>query len=67
MNKDFNLKKDPSYHTGQLRSRINSAIKQLRDEADETKHPEAKTLPVIPVTGSGGAHKYFNNKTDTKF
>jgi hypothetical protein len=48
-----------------LRGRINQTIKHLRDEGEEVKHPQAKALPVIPVTG-GGTHKYFNNKSHDK-
>lgn len=63
MNKDFDLKDDRSYSYSDLRGRIETAIKQMREEADETQIPQSKRMPVIPVTGSGNSHKYFDNKT----
>jgi hypothetical protein len=61
--KDYDLKNDPHYHSGNLRGRIQKAIKQLRDDTEEVKRPSAKKLPIIPVTGSGKAHKYTENKS----
>jgi hypothetical protein len=69
MNKDFELKNGAGYHHGQLRGRINDAVKQLRDTGDELNQPYAKTLPMIPVTGGSGKlnpFKHYNNKSDTK-
>ncbi len=66
MNKDYDLKKDPGYgyDSRSLRGRINQAIKQVRDDAEELDVPQGKVMPVIPVTGTGASrHKYFNNKS----
>lgn len=63
MNKDFDLKKDQHYDSGNLRSRIQQAIKALRDATEEIYMPQAKVMPVIPVTGSGSQHKYLRNKS----
>jgi hypothetical protein len=63
MNKDFDLKKDPHYNPANLRARIDEGIKAVRDETEELDLPQAKTMPFIPVTGSGKKHKYFNNKS----
>lgn len=67
MNKDFDLKKDPHYNPENLRARIDSGIKAIRDETEELRQPQAKVLPFIPVTGSGDAHKYFNNKSPRSY
>jgi hypothetical protein len=69
VDKDFNLKNDPGYHFNNLRGRISEGVKQMRDTGDEMKQPSAKTLPMIPVTGSGGKgvpFKHYNNKSDLK-
>ncbi len=63
MNKDYDLKKDPQYDSSKLRARIDQTIKAVRDETDEVKMPQVKTMPVIPVTGSERMHKYLNNKS----
>lgn len=63
MNKDFEQKKDLGYDSTHLRGRINQAIKGLRDAAEELDIPQSKTMPVIPVTGSGKTHKYLHNKS----
>jgi hypothetical protein len=63
MNKDFLLKKDPQYDSFKLRARIARAIKAVRDDTGELDLPQAKTMPLIPVTGLGKSHKYFNNKS----
>lgn len=63
MNKDFNFKKDPRYDSFHLRGRIDRTIKAVRDDTNELDHPQAKTMPMIPVTGSGLTHKYLNNKS----
>jgi hypothetical protein len=63
MNKDFDLKNDPAYRNGGLRGRIDAAIKRERDDAEELDQPTSKTMPMIPVTGGGKSHKYFNNKS----
>ena len=63
MNKDFDLKKDPQYDSSKLRGRIDQTIKAVRDETSELNQPQAKTIPLIPVTGSGKSYKYFNNKS----
>ncbi len=67
MNKDFDLKNEPFYSNGGLRKRIDSAIKRERDDAEELDQPLSKTMPVIPVTGGGKKHKYFNNKSDRAY
>jgi hypothetical protein len=68
VNKDFELKNNPEYHSGHLRDRINDAIKQMRDETEELDIPQVKSMPVIPVTGlEGQQHKYFNNKSREEF
>ncbi len=66
MNKDFNLKDEPQYDSAQLRGRIEKTIKRLRDETEELDIPQAKQMPMIPVTGSS-QHKYFNNKSPKIF
>ncbi len=66
MNKDFDMKHDPQYDSGKLRRRITESIKQQRDETEELDVPQAKTMPLIPVTG-GKNHKYFNNKSPKEF
>jgi hypothetical protein len=63
MNKDFDLKKDPHYNPENLRARIDEGIKSIRDETVELRQPQAKVMPVIPVTGSGSKHKYLDNKS----
>jgi hypothetical protein len=64
MNKDSDLKNDPSYHSGSLRERINKAIKGTRDLTEEVKNPQVKSMSLIPVTGSDNQkHKYFENKS----
>ncbi len=66
MNKDFDLKKDPSYgyESRSLRGRISQAIKRVRDDTEELDIPQGKVMPVIPVTGmDASSHKYFNNKS----
>jgi hypothetical protein len=63
MNKDFDLKKDPQYDSYRLRSRIDRTIKAVRDTTSELDLPQSKTMPLIPVTGAGKTHKYFNNKS----
>ena len=62
MNKDFDLKNERYYNHSHLRGRIQDAIKGLRDETEEVRAPQSKTMPIIPVTGSGKTHKYFDNK-----
>jgi hypothetical protein len=69
MDKDYELKNDPGYHFNQLRGRIDAAIKNQHDEGDELNQRNAKTLPMIPVTGGNGKgnpFKHYNNKSDTK-
>jgi hypothetical protein len=70
MEKDFSLKNDPGYQFGNLRSRINGTVKQMRDNVEEMKVPQGKTLPLIPVTGlssgKGIPFKHYNNKSDLK-
>lgn len=66
MNKDFDMKHDPRFDSGKLRRRITDSIKQQRDETEELDVPQAKTMPIIPVTG-GLSHKYFNNKSPKEF
>lgn len=64
MNKDFDLKKDSSYGYSKLRGRIDESIKGQYDDTGELDLPQAKLMPVIPVTGKNGqTHKYFNNKS----
>lgn len=63
MNKDFDLKNDPHYSQPNLRGRIEDGIKRLRDETEELRVPQSKTMPVIPVTGTGKPHKYLDNKS----
>ena len=63
MNKDFDLKKDPHYSQSKLRGRISQAIKRLRDDTEELQIPQSKSVPIIPVTGSGKQHKYLDNKS----
>jgi hypothetical protein len=67
MNKDFEIKKEPQYSYAPLRKRITEAVKRIRDDAEELDLPQAKTLPLIPVTGYGKEHKYFNNKSGKEF
>ncbi len=68
MNKDNELKKDPQYQMSHLRVRIDRAIKDMRDSTEEMDQPQAKIMPVIPVTGSDdSSFKYTNNKSRTKF
>jgi hypothetical protein len=68
VNKDFEIKNEPIYHSSHLRGRIDLAIKRLRDEGDESKEPVGKIAPVIPVTGRGsGGNKYANNKSVEHF
>ena len=62
MNKDDDLKKDPRFDSANLRGRIDRAIKDLRDATEELDIPQVKTMPIIPVTGDGQQHKYFDNK-----
>ena len=66
MNKDFDLKNDPQYTSDHLRAKIGAAIKHLRDDTEEMDEPQAKRMPIIPVTGAG-EHKYFNNKSPKEF
>jgi hypothetical protein len=63
--KDDNNKHVIDFDQSNLRGRINRTIKHLRDEGEEVKHPQAKSLLMIPVTG-GGKHKYFENKSHDK-
>jgi len=63
MNKAFDLKKDSHYDSARLRARINHGIKAVRDDTEELNLPQAKILPIIPVTGPGSDHKYFHNKS----
>jgi hypothetical protein len=63
MNKDFDLKKDPHYKPENLRARIEHEIKAIRDATVELHQPQAKVMPIIPVTGSGNKHKYLKNKS----
>lgn len=68
MNKDFDLKYDPQYSSNHLRAKIDEAIKRQRDETQEMDEPQAKRMPIIPVTGTdASAHKYFNNKSPKEF
>ncbi len=68
MNKDFDLKKDPSYGYSSLRSRIDATIKRMRDNAEELEVPQTKSMPIIPVTGTGSQEdKYSHNKSSDKF
>ncbi len=63
MNKDFDLKNDPEYDSAKLRKRIDQSTKPLHDDAAELDIPQSKTMPVIPVTGTGVPHKYLLNKS----
>lgn len=66
--KDYNHKDNPQNDYGNVRQRIDQAIKGVRDDGDESKQPQSKTLPIIPVTGrSGGGYKHLNNKSIHKF
>lgn len=67
MNKDYSIKEDPQYSCQQLRSRITEAVKRLRDETVEVKHPKAKQHLLIPVTGGKVPAKFDQNKTHYKF
>jgi hypothetical protein len=62
MNKDYEQKNDALFHSAGLRGRIAAALKPGRYEGEEMKQPQAKSLPIIPVTGKGGEHKYLSNK-----
>ncbi len=65
MNKDFDLKKDPQYgyDSVKLRARIDQSTKHLYDDTEELDIPSSKTMPLIPVTSTGKAHKYLHNKS----
>jgi hypothetical protein len=63
--KNDNNKHVIDFDSSSLRGRISKAIKHLRDEGDEVKHPQAKRMPFIPVTG-GKNPKYFDNKSHEK-
>lgn len=68
MNKDYNMKDNPQDDYGNLRKRINQGIKGVRDDGDESKQSQAKTIPMIPVTGRpGSGDKHLNNKSIHKF
>jgi len=57
MDKDFELKHDPHYQTAHLRDRIHQSLKPIHDEVDETKAPQAKTLPK-----QGAPMRFKDNK-----